>query len=80
VIVHPSFQNVTYREAEALLATMDDGECIIRPSARGANFLSLTWRIFHGICQHVSIEEKDKENEFSLGRTLVIQDEVCTVS
>ena len=58
-----------------LLDAMDDGEVIIRPAGKGASYLSLTWRVYRGIYQHVSIEEKDKENQFTLGRQLVIDNE-----
>jgi len=38
--------------------------------------LTLTWKVDEGIYQHVDIQEKDKPNKFSLGRSLVIGREV----
>ena len=34
VIVHPSFKNISFKDAERLLAEMDQGECIVRPSSK----------------------------------------------
>ena len=34
VIVHPAFKNISFKEAERLLAEMDQGECIVRPSSK----------------------------------------------
>ena len=34
VIAHPSFKNVTFKDAEKLLEAMDQGECIVRPSSK----------------------------------------------
>ena len=34
VIVHPSFKNVAFKEAEKKLAGMEQGECIVRPSSK----------------------------------------------
>lgn len=34
VIVHPSFKNVSFKEAEKLLDAMDQGDVIIRPSSK----------------------------------------------
>ena len=34
VIVHPSFKNISFKEAERLLAEMEQGECIVRPSSK----------------------------------------------
>jgi len=34
VIVHPSFKNISYGEAQKLMETMDQGEVIVRPSSK----------------------------------------------
>nr|CAD7428568.1 unnamed protein product [Timema monikensis] len=34
VIVHPSFHNISYQEAEKIMAQMDQGEVIVRPSSK----------------------------------------------
>ena len=45
VIVHPSFHNISFREAEKLMATMDQGDVIIRPSSKGDDHLTVTWKV-----------------------------------
>lgn len=34
VIVHPSFKNISFREAEKIMEQMDQGEVIVRPSSK----------------------------------------------
>ena len=34
MIVHPAFHNVAYKQAEQVMASMDVGDCIIRPSSK----------------------------------------------
>lgn len=34
VIVHPSFHNISYPEAEKMMASMDQGDAIVRPSSK----------------------------------------------
>ncbi|XP_055333559.1 transcription elongation factor SPT6-like [Paramacrobiotus metropolitanus] len=75
VIAHPSFKNFDYMEAESYLKTQPLGECVIRPSSKGNNKLTLSWKVAEGIHDHVEIVEQEKENVFSLGQKLVIGDE-----
>ncbi|XP_044595292.1 transcription elongation factor SPT6-like [Cotesia glomerata] len=72
VIVHPSFHNITFAEAEKMMQTMDPGECVIRLSSKGVNRLSITWKIVDDIYQHIDVVEEDKPNAYSLGRSLYI--------
>lgn len=72
VIAHPSFHNVGYRECEKLLENMDQGEAIIRPSSKGSDHLTVTWKVADGIMQHIDVREEGKENAFSLGSSLFI--------
>ncbi|XP_045475975.1 transcription elongation factor SPT6-like [Harmonia axyridis] len=72
VIVHPSFQNISLMEAEKCLANMDQGEVIIRPSSKGADYLTITWKVTDGIYQHIDIKEEGKTNAFSIGKRLII--------
>ncbi|XP_050684543.1 transcription elongation factor SPT6 [Leptidea sinapis] len=73
VIVHPSFHNISFAEAEKLMESMAQGEVIIRPSSKGSDHLTVTWKVAEGICQHIDVREEGKENAFSLGRSLWIQ-------
>ncbi|XP_054723966.1 LOW QUALITY PROTEIN: transcription elongation factor SPT6-like [Uloborus diversus] len=75
VIVHPAFKNVSFKEAEKFLDTMDQGDVIIRPSSKGNNHLTVTWKVTDGIHQHIDVREEGKENEFSLGHSLIIGNE-----
>lgn len=34
VIVHPSFHNISYSDAEKKMQTMDQGDAIVRPSSK----------------------------------------------
>ncbi|PIO16577.1 hypothetical protein AB205_0220990, partial [Aquarana catesbeiana] len=77
VIAHPSFHNINFKQAEKMMETMDQGDVIIRPSSKGENHLTVTWKVSEGIYQHVDVREEGKENAFSLGSTLWINTEVC---
>nr|MBE5727271.1 Spt6 [Cucujiformia] len=57
VIVHPAFHNISFMEAEKCMANMDQGEVIIRPSSKGADHLTITWKVTDGIYQHIDVQE-----------------------
>lgn len=76
VIAHPSFHNINFKQAEKMMETMDQGDVIIRPSSKGENHLTVTWKVCDNIYQHVDVREEGKENAFSLGATLWINTEV----
>ncbi len=82
VIAHPSFHNINFKQAEKMMESMDQGDVVIRPSSKGENHLTVTWKVADGIYQHVDIREEGKENAFSLGHTLWINNEVscCCMS
>lgn len=72
VIVHPSFMNMAFGEVEKALAKMEQGEAIFRPSSKGQDHLTVTWKVDEGIHQHVDIREQGKPNPYSLGKSLLI--------
>jgi transcription elongation factor SPT6 len=74
VINHSFFQNVDYKEAERYLSQRLDGECVVRPSTKGNNHISITWRVYEGIYQHLDVLELQKENEWTLGKKLRIDE------
>uniref|UniRef100_A0A5S6QJ45 Suppressor of Ty 6 homolog n=1 Tax=Trichuris muris TaxID=70415 RepID=A0A5S6QJ45_TRIMR len=76
VIAHPYFQNCSCKQAEGLLLEMEQGDAIIRPSSKGPDFLTITWKVADGIYQHISVKEENKEHPYSLGKSLLIDDEV----
>lgn len=75
VIAHPSFRNIDYNEAEKLMQTMEQGDALIRPSSKGVDHLTVTWKVTNGVCQHIDVKEQDKRNDFSLGQKLWIGNE-----
>jgi transcription elongation factor SPT6 len=75
VIVHPSFHNISYTEAIKIMDKMDQGEVIVRPSSKGSDHLTATWKICDDVFQHIDVREEGKENAFSLGQSLWIGNE-----
>ncbi|KAJ0061685.1 hypothetical protein NL108_005822, partial [Boleophthalmus pectinirostris] len=75
VIAHPNFHNISFSQAEKMMETLDQGDLIIRPSSKGENHLTVTWKVADNIYQHVDVREEGKENAFSLGHTLWINNE-----
>jgi transcription elongation factor SPT6 len=75
VIVHPSFYNIGFKEAERLMQDMDQGDVIIRPSSKGEDRLTVTWKVHDHIYQHIDVREEGKANAFSLGQSLWIRNE-----
>ena len=43
---------------------------------QGSDHLTVTWKVDEGIYQHIDIKEQGKENAFSLGKSLWIENEV----
>ncbi len=56
---------------------MEQGEVLIRPSSKGSDHLTCTWKVADAILHHIDIREEGKENAFSLGQSLWIDSEVC---
>lgn len=75
VIVHPSFHNISYAEALKMLERLDQGEVVVRPSSKGADHLTASWKVTNDVYQHIDIREEGKENVFSLGQSLWIGNE-----
>ncbi|XP_068145157.1 transcription elongation factor SPT6-like isoform X2 [Drosophila tropicalis] len=72
IIAHPNFHNKTYADVIALLADADQGEVALRPSSKGSDHLTATWKVADDIYQHIDVREECKENDYSLGRKLWI--------
>ncbi|KAB8576212.1 hypothetical protein FH972_025740 [Carpinus fangiana] len=72
VIKHPLFRPFNSKQAEEFLGPQARGECVIRPSSKGLDHLAVTWKVADQVFQHIDVLELDKENEFSVGRTLKI--------
>ncbi|XP_065172067.1 transcription elongation factor SPT6 isoform X2 [Atheta coriaria] len=75
VIIHPCFHNINFVEAEKLMQDADQGEVVIRPSSKGADHLTVTWKVVDKIFQHIDVREEGKKNAFSIGSSLWIGNE-----
>ena len=49
------------------------GEAIIRPSSKADNHLTITWKFFDDVYIHLDVEEQDKPNPVSLGRSFILE-------
>ena len=72
VVKHPLFRPFNAAQAEEYLGSQSRGDVVIRPSSKGLDHLAVTWKVSDNIYQHIDVLELDKENEFSVGRTLRI--------
>lgn len=72
ILKHPYFRNFDQKQAEEYLASRDNGEFIIRPSSKGNDHLTVSWKVDHQLFQHLDVVEHDKPNEYSLGRVLQV--------
>ena len=72
VINHPLFKPFNSTQAEQYLGSQATGDVVIRPSSKGNDHLTITWKVADNVYQHIDVLELHKENEFSVGRTLRI--------
>ncbi|WEJ95053.1 Transcription elongation factor spt6 [Yamadazyma tenuis] len=57
-VQHPLFHNFNHKQAEEYLAPQSVGDCVIRPSSRGPQFLTVTWKVGTNLFQHLVVEER----------------------
>lgn len=69
-INHPNFKNITSTKALQTLQSQKVGEFIFRPSSKGTDHLSLTWKFFTNNYVHIDIQEHDKSMGASIGNRL----------
>ncbi|KAI9840617.1 MAG: Transcription elongation factor spt6, partial [Thelocarpon superellum] len=72
VIKHPLFRNFNAAQAEEYLGSQARGDAVIRPSSKGLDHIAVTWKVSDNVYQHIDVLELNKENEFSVGKTLKI--------
>ncbi|TVY30514.1 Transcription elongation factor SPT6 [Lachnellula hyalina] len=72
VVKHPLFRPFNSTQAEEYLGSQAPGDAVIRPSSKGNDHLAVTWKVADGVYQHIDVLELQKDNEFSVGRTLRI--------
>lgn len=72
IIGHPFFKNIDFADAERLMSDKNPGEIIIRPSSKGPNHLTITWKMADEVIQHIDVIEEGKANDFLTGAKLRI--------
>ncbi|KAI1492531.1 SH2 domain-containing protein [Biscogniauxia mediterranea] len=72
VINHPLFRPFNSTQAEEYLGSQSAGDVVIRPSSKGNDHLTVTWKVADNVYQHIDVLELHKESEFSVGKTLRI--------
>ncbi|KAH6655646.1 transcription elongation factor spt-6 [Truncatella angustata] len=73
VIKHPMFKPFSSIEAEQYLGSQAVGDLIIRPSSKGNDHLTITWKVADGVFKHIDVLELQKESEFSVGKILRVE-------
>jgi transcription elongation factor SPT6 len=53
VIPHPFFHDMNFTQAETYLAGESIGSVVVRPSTKGCNHISITWKVLEDIYQHI---------------------------
>ena len=77
-INHPSFKNMTSKEAEHELAEAPLYSYLVRPSSKGPHHLTITWKFADApLFVHINVDEQDKDpnspdGAAALGKTLVL--------
>ena len=56
IISHPLFQNITLNEALKKLEREEIGEVVIRPSSKGTDHVTITWKLFPDLYVHVGMQ------------------------
>jgi transcription elongation factor SPT6 len=74
-IQHQRFQNISSNTAVNYLKKEDNGEFYFRPSSRGDNHLTLTWKFYETNIVHIDIVESEKAIGANIGAKLTISDE-----
>ncbi|OTB09260.1 hypothetical protein M426DRAFT_316548 [Hypoxylon sp. CI-4A] len=72
VIKHPLFKPFNSTQAEEFLGSQATGDVVIRPSSKGNDHLTVTWKVADNVYQHIDVLEMQKETEFSVGKILRI--------
>jgi transcription elongation factor SPT6 len=55
-IQHPFWKAINYKKAERYLDSRPRGEVVVRPSGKGNDHISITWKVDEGIYQHIGIQ------------------------
>jgi len=74
-INNPNFKNLTYKNSLDFLRNKEIGAFVFRPSSKGINYLTLTWKFFEDTYSHIEIIEEDKQPGMQIGKKLRIGNE-----
>ncbi|AOA65286.1 Nucleosome remodeling protein [Komagataella phaffii CBS 7435] len=72
VIKHPFFHNMKSKEAEDYLAARPVGDVVIRPSSKGSNHITISWKVAPQLYQHIDVLEENKDDANAIGRVLLV--------
>jgi transcription elongation factor SPT6 len=72
VVPHPKFKMFNLKQALQHLQPLRPGALVIRPSSKGNDHLTITWKVAPDVYHHIDVEELEKPNAYTLGRRLRI--------
>ncbi len=75
-IKHPHFKNMNFINTIEYLSERKTGDFVFRPSSKGPNNLTLTWKFYKHTYSHIDIVEDDKPTGASIGSKLYINGEL----
>ncbi len=75
-IKNPNYKNIDYTRVLDLLRNSEAGTHYFRPSSKGNNFLTLSWKFFDNCYSHLEIEEIEKQRGATISSKLILDKEV----
>jgi transcription elongation factor SPT6 len=75
MVNHPKFRNIALKTVCEELKSKDIGECIFRPSSRGQDHITCTWKFYDFVYSHLDIIEEGKPAPNMLGKKFKIANE-----
>ena len=76
IVGHPSFKNIGLQTALDELVHRDIGDYIFRPSSRGTDHITCTWKFYDFVYSHLDIQEEGKPASNMLGTRFKISGEI----
>jgi transcription elongation factor SPT6 len=75
IISHPKYKNIGLETAVSFLVTKDIGDLLFRPSSKGTDHLTCSWKFYDTIIAHIDIIEEGKPAPNMMGTNFLIRDE-----
>ncbi len=69
-ISYQYFKNYNYKQSLDFLRNKEIGAFIYRPSSKGENYLTISWKFFENTFSHLEILEEDKQVGSQIGKKL----------